>query len=246
MTRSDAGPGPRCWAVVPAAGRGERLGCDVPKQYLPLAGATVLEHALRPLVGHPRIAGIVVVLAADDRRWPTLACASRSEVVTAVGGALRMHSVLGGLDALSSRAAAHDWVLVHDAARPCLTRADVDHLIDSLIDTETGGLLALPISDTLKRSDPGGTLSTGSVERSGLWCAQTPQMFRFGALRAALAAAIARGTELTDEAAAMEATGLRPRLIPGSARNIKITRRDDLALAEAVLREDSTRESRRQ
>lgn len=246
MTRTGAGPAPRCWAVVPAAGRGERVGSGLPKQYLPLAGATVLEHALRPFIDHPRIAGIVVVLAADDRHWRRLACADRTDVMTAAGGDRRVDSVLSGLDALGSRAAAQDWVLVHDAARPCLTRADVDRMLDSLIDTDVGGLLALPIADTLKRSDAGGTVSTGSVERSGLWRAQTPQMFRFGALRKALAAAIARGVELTDEASAMEAAGLSPRLIPGSARNIKITHGDDLVLAEALLHEHPTAGTRRQ
>src|SRR5262245_61697578 len=172
----NARPAPlRCWAVVPAAGRGERFGSNVPKQYLPLAGATVLEHAVRPFIGHRSIAGIVVVLAPGDERWATTACATATGVITAVGGERRMDSVLSGRNALAARADAAGGAPVHDAARPGLTGADVDRLIDVLAQHAVGGLLAVPSPDTVKRATPDGRASTGSVERAGLWRAQTPQ-----------------------------------------------------------------------
>jgi len=236
-----SGAGPRCWAVVPAAGRGERLGSQIPKQYLALAGATVLEHALRAFVDNPRIAGVVVVLAAGDERWRNVAISNSRQVTTAVGGDRRMDSVLSGLEALVARAADDDWVLVHDAARPCVTRSDVDRLIQTLAEDEIGGLLAVPLADTVKRATADGSASTGSVARAGLWRAQTPQMFRFGRLRAVLAAAVARGIEHTDEASALEAAGFQPRLVEGSPGNIKITTGGDLSLAEAILHEGRNR-----
>src|SRR5262245_58890058 len=164
-----SGPAPRCWVIVPAAGRGERVGSQIPKQYLPLAGATVLEHALQAFVDHPRIAGIVVVLAAGDERWRSVAHSRSQRVTTAVGGERRMDSVLSGLNALAVRAADGDWVLVHDAARPCVTRADIDRLIATLADDPVGGLLAVPLTDTVKRATPDGRASAGSVARAGLW-----------------------------------------------------------------------------
>jgi 2-C-methyl-D-erythritol 4-phosphate cytidylyltransferase/2-C-methyl-D-erythritol 2,4-cyclodiphosphate synthase len=224
----------RCWVVIPAAGRGERMGASIPKQYLPLAGATVLEHAMRPFLGHPRVVGIVVVVARDDARWPTLECSRHSIVTSAIGGGTRMTSVLSGLDSLQGQAAADDWVLVHDAARPCLLREDIDRLIATLSQDDVGGLLALPVTDTLRREQTNGR-GAGTVERDRLWRAQTPQMFRFAPLRAALQAAVQRATHVTDEAAAMEAMGASPRLVEGSTRNLKITQGEDLALAEALL-----------
>jgi 2-C-methyl-D-erythritol 4-phosphate cytidylyltransferase/2-C-methyl-D-erythritol 2,4-cyclodiphosphate synthase len=225
---------PRRWVVIPAAGRGERMGYATPKQYLPLAGATVLEHALRPFLDHPHIAGILVVVARDDARWATLGCSSHPRVRSAVGGDTRMASVLSGLDALQAKAAPEDWVLVHDAARPCLRREDIDRLLETLRDDPVGGLLALPVSDTLRREAADGR-SAETVERDRLWRAQTPQVFRYGALRAALQAAGRRGSTVTDEAAAMEAMGASVRLVEGSTRNLKITQGEDLSLAEAIL-----------
>jgi len=225
---------PHCWVVIPAAGRGERMGTSIPKQYLPLAGATVLEHALRPFLGHPRVSGIVVVVARDDTRWQTLECSRHSTVTSTFGGDTRMSSVLAGLDSLLGKAAAEDWVLVHDAARPCLLREDIERLAGTLSQDEVGGLLALPVTDTLRREETPGR-GAGTVERDRLWRAQTPQMFRFGPLRAALQAAVQRGSPVTDEGAAMEAMGVTPRLVEGSTRNLKITQGEDLALAEAIL-----------
>ena len=186
---SDKARAPRCWAVIPAAGSGRRMGTEAPKQYLKLAGATVLEHSLKPFLDHPRIEGVVVVLAADDSSWETLACAGHSAIVRARGGKKRADSVLNGLEALSSRAHAADWVLVHDAARPCLAREDLDRLIGGLYDDSVGGLLAVPLGDTLKRSDAAAEVVVGTLARDGLWRAQTPQMFRYGILRRALSAA---------------------------------------------------------
>ncbi len=226
---------PRCWVVIPAAGTGQRMAAHTPKQYLPLAGATVIEHALAPFLDHPRISAVVVVLAAQDREFRRLACAGNAAILTATGGEERGRSVLNGLQALARRAAADDWVLVHDAARPCLTRADVDRLIKELGDEKVGGLLAIPVGDTLKREDSGRGRSAGSVGREGVWRAQTPQMFRFDQLREALRRAMASGNPPTDEASAIEALGLRPRLVPGSPQNIKITQAEDLQLAAAIL-----------
>ncbi len=211
------------------------MGTHVPKQYLPLGGRTVIEHALAPFLDHPRISGVVVVLAANDEEFRRLPCARHPSVSTAVGGAERARSVLNGLQALATRAAPDDWVLVHDAARPCLARADVDRLIARLADERVGGLLAVPAGDTLRREESGSGRSSGTIDRDGVWRAQTPQMFRFEQLREALRRALARGLSPTDEAAAIEALGLRPRLVEGSAHNVKVTQGDDLPLAAAIL-----------
>lgn len=234
MTSSAAAP--RHWAIVAAAGQGLRMDVERPKQYLALAGATVLEHAIRPLLANSRIAGIVVMLAPNDRLWPTLPIANASRVDTALGGAARQHSVMNGLVALEGKAGGDDWILVHDGARPCLGQQELDTLITALEHDEVGGLLAVPVAETLKRADPTGIRSEATLERTALWSAQTPQMFRYRLLRAALEHAEREGMEVTDEAAAVESLGHRPRLVRGSSRNIKITHREDLILAEALLR----------
>ncbi len=225
-----------CWALVPAAGVGQRMGSAVPKQYLNLAGRPVLAHALATLLDHPRLAGVVVAIGAEDERWPPVAASLATDkplrVVT--GGAERCHSVLKGLEALRQWADPTDWVLVHDAARPCLTPGDLDRLIATLADDPIGGLLAVPVRDTLKQADGSGR-SAATVDRSQLWHALTPQMFRLTMLHEALHAALARGLQVTDEAAAMEAAGFAPRLVEGRADNLKITRPEDLALAEFYL-----------
>jgi 2-C-methyl-D-erythritol 4-phosphate cytidylyltransferase len=226
----------RRWAVIPAAGRGERMGTGEPKQYRTLCGRSVLEHALQPFLVHSGIQGVVVALAPGDRAWPTLPCARDARIRTVEGGAERMFSVANGLQALERDAAAEDWVLVHDAARPCLRSADLDRLIAELDQDDVGGLLALPIRDTIKRSDDSTARVAETLARGGLWAAQTPQMFRFGLLRRALAQCAQSNRAVTDEASAIEALGLQPRLVTGSVRNLKVTREDDLALAEAILR----------
>lgn len=226
----------RYWAMVPAAGAGKRMDSTIPKQYLPLLGRPLIVHTLDRLLHHPAISGLVVAISAEDEWWPSIAATLRPakplQVVT--GGAERCHSVLNGLEALRRQADPADWVLVHDAARPCLTIKDLDRLLTTLADDPVGGLLATPVRDTLKQADAAGRVVV-TVDRSRLWHALTPQMFRLGLLYDALQAALARGLLVTDEAAALEAAGFAPRLIEGRADNLKITRPEDLALAEFYL-----------
>jgi 2-C-methyl-D-erythritol 4-phosphate cytidylyltransferase / 2-C-methyl-D-erythritol 2,4-cyclodiphosphate synthase len=238
----------RFWAVVPAAGRGERFeaatgaaapgAARLPKQYAPLAGATVLECALRPLLREPRIERVVVVIAADDARWRARAPGS-GKLFTALGGASRQESVLAGLKALRDQASPEDWVLVHDAARPCLESADVAALIAALEAGANGAVLAAPVVDTVKREREGTIAET--VDRSGLWRALTPQAFALGALERALEEAARSNVAVTDEAQAMERKGVRPVLVQGSPFNIKVTRAADLAVAARILQSAENR-----
>jgi 2-C-methyl-D-erythritol 4-phosphate cytidylyltransferase/2-C-methyl-D-erythritol 2,4-cyclodiphosphate synthase len=224
----------RYWAVVPAAGGGARFGGGVPKQFAALGSTTVLEAALAPLIAQPEIAAIVLVLAAHDTQGQALVERLQPRVRSAQGGAVRAQSVRNGLAALAASASDDDWVLVHDAARPCLPALDLERLMRELKDDPVGGILAAPIGDTVKQTSGSGHIER-TVDRGGLWRALTPQMFRYGLLRAALDAALGAGLDITDDAAAIERAGFKPRLIAGSASNIKITRPDDLALAEAIL-----------
>jgi 2-C-methyl-D-erythritol 4-phosphate cytidylyltransferase len=225
---------PRAWAIVPAAGSGIRMGTAVAKQYLSLCGQPLLAHALAPLLACARIELVVLVVAAGDTRWREFV-PHDARLQTANGGALRRDSVCNGLEHLADRAAADDWVLVHDAARPCLSGAELESLFKALADDPVGGLLALPLADTLKAADESGRVAA-TVPRDGLWRALTPQMFRYGLLRRALAATIAEGIVVTDEAAAIEHAGHRPMLVEGRSANLKVTGPADLVLAEAVLR----------
>ncbi|MHA6494336.1 2-C-methyl-D-erythritol 4-phosphate cytidylyltransferase [Pseudomonas borbori] len=219
---------PAFWALIPAAGVGSRMEADRPKQYLELAGKTILEHTLGCFLDHPQLRGVVVSLAADDPYWPKLSCARDARIARADGGLERADSVLNGLLRLSELGAHEvDWVLVHDAARPNLQRADLDRLLSELADDPVGGLLAVPARDTLKRAGPDGRVSA-TVDRALIWQAYTPQMFRLGRLRDALGAACGAGIAVTDEASALEWAGLAPRLIEGRADNLKITRPEDL------------------
>lgn len=222
------------WAVIPAAGVGRRMGANLPKQYLHLGDRTVIEHALGRVGNHPSVSGVVVAISSGDPYWPNIDLPLRAELLVADGGAERCHSVLNGLNLLESRAGEDDWVLVHDAARPCLTREDLDRLIAELSGDEVGGILATPVRDTMKRADSEGRIAR-TEERNDLWHALTPQMFRFGVLRRALETALADGFEVTDEASAIEHIGLRPLLVEGRSDNLKVTRPDDLALAEIFL-----------
>ena len=225
----------RIWFVIAAAGASSRFGGSVPKPYLRIAGRSLLEHAMRALARAPGLAGGVVVTIPGDRRFLRLPASVRRRVTTARGGPTRSASVLNGLQALVS-AAADDWVLVHDAARPCVPRADLSALVAECRRNAVGGLLAVRVTDTLKRADAEGR-SIGTVPRDGLWRAQTPQMFRHGRLLRALQRAQAQGLDATDEAAAIEGLGLKPRLVEGSPLNLQVTRPSDLALAEAALRQ---------
>lgn len=212
------------------------MGSEIPKQYLPLAGRTVIEHTLARLCSVENLVGVVVVLSSDDDYWPRLRMDFPVPIYPVVGGAERAHSVLMGLLYLETLAAADDWVLVHDAARPCLRSMDVKRLIMTLVDHPIGGLLALPVSDTVKRVNLSGEVLE-TVPRQNLWRALTPQMFHLKDLRVALSTAFAEEWIPTDESAAMEAVGHRPVVVMGHADNIKITQPQDLALAEIFLRE---------
>ncbi len=222
--------------VMPAAGSGRRIG-GTPKQYHPLQGRTLIEWSLAPFLSDPRCTGIVVALAAGDVRFAALACASDPRVRTVVGGAERADSVLAGLAALD--APEDEWVLVHDAARPCVSSAEIDALLATGAGCEAGALLALPVADTLKRSSAAGeaVIVAATASREGLWRALTPQLFPLGLLRRALESAAAAGRRPTDEAQAIEWLGLSPRLVAGSVRNFKVTEPGDLELAAAILQQ---------
>ena len=219
---------PSFWALIPAAGIGSRMRADRPKQYLPLAGKSIIEHTLACFLEHPQLRAVVVSLAADDPYWPSLSCARDPRIQRADGGAERADSVLSGLLRLSELGAqAQDWVLVHDAARPNLARSDLDLLLGELAQDPVGGLLAVPARDTLKRASADGRVQS-TVDRSTIWQAFTPQMFRLGELQRALADALLAGVAITDEASAMEWAGQSPRLIEGRSDNLKVTRPEDL------------------
>lgn len=223
----------RYWLVMPAAGASRRFGERVPKQYAPLHGRTLIEWALAPFLSDPRCAGVVVVIAPEDTWWPRVA-ERISPVTVAPGGGERSESVRSGLQALNRKAQPGDWVLVHDAARPCLPPADRDRLLEQLGSHAVGGLLALPAADTLKRAKSDRTVIE-TVDRADLWRAGTPQMFRYGRLCEALDLAHAGKRYPTDESQAIEWLGDHPMLVEGSAANIKVTSPQDLAIAEALL-----------
>ena len=219
---------PAFWAVIPAAGVGARMAADRPKQYLQLGGRTILEHSLDCFLDHPGLKGLVVSLAEDDPYWPDLASSRDPRIQRAPGGAERADSVLNALLHLHAQGASEDdWVLVHDAARPNLARSDLDKLLGELAHDPVGGLLAVPAKDTLKRADAHGRVAE-TIDRSTIWQAYTPQMFRLGALHRALADSLVADVAITDEASAMEWAGQSPRLIEGRSDNLKVTRPEDL------------------
>jgi 2-C-methyl-D-erythritol 4-phosphate cytidylyltransferase len=223
---------PRHFAIVPAAGSGSRMVAPRPKQYLPLLGKPLIHHSLAVLCAAPEIDRVFVVLSVGDAEWGhhDWSALGPKLVPLFCGGATRADSVLGGLRAISAQAEQSDWVLVHDAARPCLAPWHVQKLVRELAQDEVGGLLAVPVADTLKRADEHRHV-LGTVPRDRLWQAQTPQMFRYVMLRHALEAA----SGVTDEASAIEAAGLRPKLVEGDATNLKVTYPLDLHLAEWIL-----------
>jgi 2-C-methyl-D-erythritol 4-phosphate cytidylyltransferase len=223
------------WAIIPAAGAGSRMAQDdaLPKQYLEINDRTLLEHSLIRLDSTNLLAGIVVVLNEDDTHWQSLTLEVSVPVITATGGKERVHSVLNGLAALESLAAKDDWVIVHDAARPCIRPQDVAALIHTLSDTGVGGLLAMPVNDTIKQAGADMKVSR-TLDRKRLWRAATPQMFRLGLLNRALVSALANDDLVTDEAQAMENAGFEVSLMPCSSDNIKVTYPEDLAIAEQI------------
>ena len=224
---------PRHYAIVPAAGSGSRFGAEKPKQYLDLLGRPLIYHSLAALTACPDIERVWVVLAPDDPWWPRYDWSGLGAKLETLrcGGATRAASVANGLQAAAMVAADDDWVLVHDAARPCLSAAMLDRLFAELADDPVGGLLAVPVADTLKRAD-GEQRVAATEPRDGLWQAQTPQMFRYGRLQKSLENQMA----VTDEAGAIEALGLKPKLVRGDATNLKVTWPADLALAAMILR----------
>jgi 2-C-methyl-D-erythritol 4-phosphate cytidylyltransferase len=221
---------PRYFALVPAAGVGARMGGVVPKQYGQIAGKSLLQYVLETFVATPEIEHCYVVVSPEDRYIATLPAVPRTTILFC-GGATRQASVTNGLAAMSAEVKPEDWVLVHDAARPGLTVELIVQLIAAVSDDPVGGLLALPVADTIKRSDAAGR-SLETVPREHLWLAQTPQMFR----HAALLDALMKVRDITDEASAFEALGLQPQLVEGSPRNFKVTRPEDMLLAERCLK----------
>lgn len=229
---------PRYWGLVPAAGVGARMGAAIPKQYLPLLGKPILLHTLERLGSHPQLSGVLVGISSSDGHWPGLPRDLPKLLGTFEGGAERAATVLNGLQALSAHAAPTDRVLVHDAVRPCLRHTDIDSLIRIAGAHPDGGLLGLPLTDTIKRADATDFVQE-TVARDGLWRALTPQLFRLDVLTAALERALRDGVAITDEAAAVEHAGGRPRMVAGHADNIKITLPADLMTAERNLRQQA-------
>ena len=228
------------WFIVPAAGIGQRMGAAVPKQYLPFANATILETTLHTLLAIKPLAGIVVAIHPKDTHWSTLSVSQHAKVHTVTGGEERADSVLSALDFLHSSFLNNDgkdnetqWVLVHDAARPCISPASIYDLVNTLQDDDVGGVLGINSSDTLKRVNNQQVIES-TVDRSDIWQAQTPQMFRYGLLRSALTQAIQNKLAITDEASALELAGYTVNMVTGRSDNIKITQADDLPIAEAI------------
>lgn len=222
------------WAVIPAAGRGSRVGGDIPKQYLHIAGQTLIAHALDAVLRDARVCGAVVVLAATDPWWPGWSQRHGKPVLTCVGGGERAASVLAGLHALPAGLGPDSLALVHDAARPNLDASDLARLLDAASVGDDGAILAAPVRDTLKRADGSGRI-VSTEPRERLWRAMTPQVFRRALLERALGSAIGAGIAVTDEAMAIERIGVRPRLVEGREDNLKVTTPADLALMEFLL-----------
>jgi len=224
----------KCWAIVPAAGIGQRMGHATPKQYLNLAGKPVIEWSIERLLSCAAIEKIVVVVQQDDDRWRNLGLHQHPQVESVPGGEERSDSVYCGLQALSEHAQDDDWVLVHDAVRPCITNAAINSLLDAIHGHKVGGLLAFPVRETLKQvNDQHDVL--GTLNRRELWAAQTPQVFRFKVLMQALEHCREKDILATDESMAVEALGLKPKVVLGAVDNIKITWPDDLTLAALLL-----------
>ncbi|CAI0737703.1 TPA: 2-C-methyl-D-erythritol 4-phosphate cytidylyltransferase [Serratia fonticola] len=225
------GSSPQVIAVLPAAGIGSRMQADCPKQYLTIGHQTILEHAIHALLRHPRITQVIVAISPEDQQFKTLPIASDPRVLVTEGGQQRADSVLAGLQLAGN---AH-WVLVHDAARPCLHPDDLERLLAITAHSKVGGILAAPVRDTMKRAQVGQNVISHTVERQELWHALTPQLFPLELLKLCLQRALDEGATVTDEASALEHCGYHPLLVAGRADNIKVTRPEDLALAAFYL-----------
>lgn len=235
MSHSNSSQTSAYWIVVPAAGVGARMGTVCPKQYLPLVGKTVIEHTLERLLELPDVAGIYLVLGAGDVYWDDLPLAQNNRIQRVTGGAERCYSVLNALAQLQAKASPNDWVLVHDAARPCIHTQSVLKLIEQVKNHSVGGILGVPVSDTLKHVTD--SIIHSTADRRLLWQAQTPQMFRLGLLKDCLQRALAEGAVITDESSALECYGYQPLMVQGRSDNIKITRPEDLAIAAMLLQQ---------
>ena len=232
----------KVWAVVPAAGIGSRMQADRPKQYLLLNNQPVIVHSLQRLISHPAIEGVVVALSANDPYWPSLNLPSHWPIHTTLGGEHRADSESNALEFLKNLTRQDPWVLVHDAARPCIRHSDIDSMLQQLSDDPVGGILGVPLSETIKRVNTDNTIEA-TVDRTGLWRASTPQMFRLRGLAEALTQAKQCNINVTDEASAMEFMGLVPKMVAGHADNIKITLPQDLALAALFLQQQNNGEA---
>lgn len=223
------------WAIVPAAGVGKRMASGTPKQYLSIHGKTILEHSIERLLSVVDIAGVIVAIHEQDKIWANLAISKHPQVKVVLGGQERMHSVMNALRFLKTiNNQQNQFVLVHDAVRPCVRASDIQKLIHALSTDDVGGLLAAPLVDTLKRSDAQGRVAE-TIDRSHCWRAQTPQMFRIALLKKSFEVLLNRKRIVSDEAAALEASGFKPKIIEGHSDNIKLTLPGDLALVEAIL-----------
>ena len=231
----------RYFAIIPAAGQGARMAAVIPKQYLKLQQGMVLEHSINALIASECFTKVVVGLAADDTYWPKVTPTLQRSVLTTTGGKTRSATVLNALYALKDQANPKDWICVHDAARPCLTQPVLKRLLETVSDHPVGGILAIPTQDTLKYVNTQHIIQS-TVNREQIWQAQTPQLFRFGLLVAALEAAQQQGLVITDEAQALEYTGAEILIVPGARSNFKLTYPDDLALADWFLSQQVTDE----
>ena len=225
---------PKYWAIIPAAGIGQRMQSKISKQYIKINNQTIIERTVSLFSTHPLIEKVIVVLHAEDTQWSTLAIQSPEKVVTTVGGEERVDSVMQGLRYLQTIAATNDWVLVHDAVRPCLAPSLLDFFIKTVADHRIGGLLAVPITDTIKKVDADHAVRA-TISREGLWTAQTPQMFRYGFLFDAVQDALKLEIPITDESCAVELAGEHPLVVQGDWRNIKVTTPEDLDRAKYIL-----------
>jgi 2-C-methyl-D-erythritol 4-phosphate cytidylyltransferase len=224
----------RYWVVIPAAGVGKRMGVDKPKQYITVNDKTILEHTIDCFINREEIENVVVAISKADEYWPSLKISEHEKVITAPGGAERYHSVFNGLQVLENKADENDWILVHDAARPCLSQSAIDRLMIELREHEVGGILAMPCRDTMKRANETNEI-IDTVERESLWHAQTPQMFKYGKLYSAINKVLEKEFVVTDEAMAIEHSGYKPLLVEGQQENIKVTHKDDLKYLELYL-----------
>lgn len=225
---------PECWAIIPAAGTGQRMASSIPKQYLKLWNKTIIEHAATALLNSEDIRQIVFALHIDDEYFSRLSLFKNNPRIRRVtGGATRAHSVLNALEAIKSEIRHDSYVLVHDAARPCLTSTDLENLMQTCFQHNVGGVLAAPVRDTIKQVHQDEILST--LDRTQIWCAFTPQMFKFDILYNAITQALKNNILVTDEASAIEYMEYHPCVVEGSISNIKVTRPEDVGIAEMFL-----------